>query len=164
MLTGQRLARVLGLLRPLMQRIYQQRAQVALIGFSGASARLFLDISAARPEGSRTLAEWLRPIGAGGGTPLTLGVRRANALFERAARANPAQRRWLWLFTDGRCDEDPPAPALADIRIVVDCELQRIALGRCLTLAQRWSADYRTAHDLLDGAIEVIRSSTQENR
>lgn len=150
MLAGQRLARVLGVLRQLMQRIYQQRAQVAIVGFSGARALLHLDISAARPSGSRALAEWLRPIGAGGGTPLVEGVRRANVLLERAARANPAQRRWLWLFTDGRCDDSPPPPLRADIRIVVDCEHQRIALGRCLALAQRWLADYRSANDLLD--------------
>ena len=150
MLAGQQLARVLGLLQPLMQRAYQQRAQVAVLGFSGRDARLHLAVSAARPAGSRALADWLRSIDAGGGTPLAEGVRHAGALLEHAARINPAQRRWLWLFTDGRCDDAPPAPNAADVRIVVDCEHQRIALGRCLALAQRWRADYRSPDDLLD--------------
>jgi len=144
------LALIKGLLRQLIQRAYQQRAQIAIIGFAGLGANLHLDVSSARPLTSRALDDWLQRLQAGGGTPLDAGTREAAAVLGRAARANPAQQRWLWLFTDGRCDDLPTPPDAADVRIVVDCERQRVALGRCLALARQWRADYCTPEDLLD--------------
>jgi Mg-chelatase subunit ChlD len=32
---------------------------------------------------------------------------------------------------------------------VIDCEQQRIRLGRCRQLAERWQADYLTLNDLI---------------
>ena len=59
----------------------------------------------------------------------------------------PAQQRWLWLLSDGRSREMPDAPPAADLRIVVDCENQRLPLRRCRTLAARWRARYMMLAD-----------------
>jgi magnesium chelatase subunit ChlD-like protein len=72
-------------------------------------------------------------------------------LLRQAARRNPAQQRWLWLLTDGRTRERPEAPVHADVRIVVDCERQRVVLGRCVELAQHWGAEYFLLEDLIQG-------------
>lgn len=152
MLAGQRLAQAKGLLLQLIQRAYQQRARIAIVSFAGARAQLRLAPTAARPFNSRALHAWLQPIGGGGGTPLAQGALRADALLARAAHDDPAQQRWLWLLTDGRSDALPSPPLHADVRIVVDCERQRIALGRCRALAQRWRAIYCTPETLADGS------------
>lgn len=152
MLAGQRLALAKGLLLQLLQRAYQQRAQIAVVSFSGDSAQLRLAPTRARPATSQSLLDCLQPLGAGGGTPLTQGAAQADAVLARAARCNPAQQRWLWLLTDGRSPTLPAPPRHSDVRIVVDCEQQRIALGRCRLLARQWQADYCIPEDLLSGA------------
>ena len=149
MLAGQRLAFAKGALLHLIARAYQQRARVAIVGFAGAAARVYLAPSGARPLSSRQLHDWLAPLRGGGDTPLTRGVHSAAQLLARAARAQPAQQRWLWLLSDGRSDERPAAPAQADVLTVVDCEQQRIRLGRCAILASAWNADYLTLDQLI---------------
>jgi magnesium chelatase subunit ChlD-like protein len=149
MLGGQRLARAKGILLQLLQHAYQQRSQIALISFAGDRATTRVYPTAARPLNSRALQAWLQPLGAGGGTPFARGVQMASALLNQAAQRNPAQQRVLWLLTDGRSRELPDAPPQAERRIVVDCEQQRVALGRCRQLAQQWHAEYRALHDLL---------------
>jgi magnesium chelatase subunit ChlD-like protein len=149
MLGGQRLARAKGVLLQLLQHAYQQRAQIAIISFAGDQATTRVYPTAARPQNSHVLQAWLQPLGAGGGTPFASGVTLTAALLNQAARRNPAQQRVLWLLTDGRSRELPDAPAQAERRIVVDCEQQRVALGRCRQLAQQWQAEYRALNDLL---------------
>jgi len=148
MLAGQRLARAKGLLIQLLQLAYRQRAQIALISFAGEQASIRVYPTAARPPNSRALQTWLQPIAGGGGTPFAHGVTTANTLLAQALRRDPAQQRVLWLLTDGRSRELPDAPGHADRRIVVDCEQQRAALGRCRLLAQQWQAEYRMLEDV----------------
>jgi magnesium chelatase subunit ChlD-like protein len=148
MLGGQRLARAKGLLVQLLQLAYQQRAHIALISFAGEQASIRVYPTAARPLNSRALQSWLQPIAGGGGTPFAQGVATANALLAQATRRDPAQQRVLWLLTDGRSRELPAAPDHTDRRIVVDCEQQRVALGRCRVLAQQWQAEYRSLEDV----------------
>jgi magnesium chelatase subunit ChlD-like protein len=149
MLGGQQLARVKGALLQLIQRAYQRREQVAIVSFAGAAAQVRIAPSTALPLASLRLQQWLQPIGGGGGTPLLHGAATAAMLLRRAAKLQPAQQRWLWLFTDGRSADLPPAPTAADVLTVVDCERQRVALGRCRQLAQHWRADYCALDHLL---------------
>lgn len=138
---GEPLALAKGVLVRLIERAYQSRADVALVCFGAGQADVRLAPSRARPWND----DWIRPIRGSGGTPLTLGMARADQLLARQARRQPAQRRCLWLLTDGRSTDMPPRPAWADDIVVIDVERQALALGRCRTLAQAWDAAYRTA-------------------
>lgn len=149
MLGGGRLALAKGALLQLIQRAYEQRAEVAIVAFAGAGAQVRLYPTAARPSTSHALNAWLQPLHGGGATPFAQGVAVANTLLTETARRNPAQQRWLWLFGDGRSEEQPAAPMAADVVTVVDCEQQRIRLGRCRVLAQRWRAVYMPIEELV---------------
>jgi magnesium chelatase subunit ChlD-like protein len=129
MLSGKRLALAKGLVVALFDRAYRERAEVALVCFGGTTAQVRREPGAAHWWNER----WLAPIGGGGGTLL------------RAARHRPSQRRFLWLLTDGRSPETPSRPDAADQIVIVDFENEAVRLGRCVTLAESWQADYRTA-------------------
>jgi magnesium chelatase subunit ChlD-like protein len=150
MLAGGRLGQTAGLLQQLLQQVYQQRGQVAIISFAGARAMTLVYPTSARPITSRAVQDWLRAIDTGGGTPFAHGIGTAETLLRQAAQREPAQQRWLWLLTDGRTRERPDAPVHADVRIVVDCERQRGALGRCVGLAEDWGAEYFRLEDLIE--------------
>lgn len=143
MLTDGRLARAGQLLLQMLRAAYQQRAEVAIVSFAGLRATTRLHPTVAYPPDSRTVRGWLRGIDAGGGTPFAHGMELADTLLAQARRSRPGQQRWLWVLTDGRSRERPAPPLHADECVVVDCESQRVALGRCLQLAREWKADYR---------------------
>src|SRR6185503_10460090 len=135
--------RTKGLLLRLIQMSYEQRAEVAIVGFSGAAAKVHLAPTLARPMTSRYVETWLQPIRGAGATPFARGVAMASNLLTRAARERPQQTRWLWLLTDGRTLEMPPRPSAADEVVIVDSDQRRIRLSQCRTLARQWNADYR---------------------
>jgi magnesium chelatase subunit ChlD-like protein len=49
----------------------------------------------------------------------------------------------LWLLTDGRTLEQPPAPRGAEQLVVVDFDDAKVRVGRCADWAARWGAEYR---------------------
>lgn len=151
MRAGGRLARTAGLLRQLLQLVYQQRGQVAIVSFAGERATTRVYPTAARPVTSRVVYEWLHSIDTGGGTPFADGVDTVERLLRQAAQREPARKRWLWVLTDGRTRERPGFPAHADVRVVIDCEAGRGALGRCEELALRWGAEYSVLEDWVEG-------------
>ncbi|WP_281078332.1 VWA domain-containing protein, partial [Variovorax paradoxus] len=131
------LARAKGLLLALMDEAYRRRDHVALLCFAGSVVELRLPPRRA----SAWNDDWIAPIGAGGGTPLALGVQRADELLERHAD----RRRWLWLLTDGRSAESPARPGAADVACVVGFETARVPLHRAQSLAAAWDARYLDA-------------------
>ncbi|KND59617.1 ChlD component of cobalt chelatase involved in B12 biosynthesis [Candidatus Burkholderia verschuerenii] len=145
MLEGERLARAKGMLIALFDRAYRERAEVALVCFGGGRAEVRRQPGAAHWWNER----WIAPIGGGGGTPLALGLADASTVLERAARRKPAQRRWLWLLTDGRTNESPAAPHGAHRTIVVDFDEGHARVGRCEALASAWRAEHVHAASLL---------------
>ncbi|NML30007.1 vWA domain-containing protein [Paraburkholderia antibiotica] len=145
MLTGQRLALAKGLLIALFDRAGAMRAEAALVCFGGASADVRFGPAVPRWWNER----WLEPVGAGGGSPLEAGVRRAAQLLERSARRRPAQQRWLWILTDGRTRDEPRRPADADEVVFVDFERGTLRLGRCEALANAWGARCMTPEALI---------------
>ncbi len=151
MQAGGRLAQTAGLLQQLLQLAYQQRGQIAIVSFAGTRAVTHVYPTNARPLSSRVVQDWLRAIDTGGATPFAHGVGTVEALLRQAAQREPAQERWLWLLTDGRTRERPDAPGHADVKIVIDCERERIALGRCVELARHWEAEYFLLGDLIEG-------------
>jgi magnesium chelatase subunit ChlD-like protein len=144
MLGGKRLALAKGLVVALFDQAYRERAEVALVCFGGAAAQVRREPGAAHWWNDR----WLAPIGGGGGTPLTLGVRTGATVLAKAARRQPSQRRFLWLLTDGRSPEAPSRPDAADQIVIVDFESEAVRLGRCVKLAESWQAEYRTASSM----------------
>ncbi|WP_390343240.1 VWA domain-containing protein [Variovorax boronicumulans] len=106
------LARAKGQLLALMQEAYQRRDHVALLCFAGDVVELRLPPRRA----SAWNDDWVAPIAAGGGTPLALGVLRAQQLLAK----HESRQRWLWLLTDGRSNESPARPAAADVACVMD--------------------------------------------
>jgi magnesium chelatase subunit ChlD-like protein len=124
------------LLTALFDRASAARAEAALVCFGGAEADVRFGPAVPRWWNER----WLRPVGGGGGTPLTSGIRRAAQLLARSARVKPAQQRWLWILTDGRTRDEPARPPDADEVVFVDFERGAIRLGRCEALADAWGA------------------------
>ncbi|SAK49585.1 Mg-chelatase subunit ChlD-like protein [Caballeronia catudaia] len=145
MLAGERLARAKGMLVALFDRAYRERAEIALVCFGGGRAEVRRQPGAAHWFNER----WVAPIGGGGGTPLALGLARAQTVLTRAAKRRPSQKRWLWVLTDGRTNERPGAPSSADEIVVVDFEEGAIRAGRGELLANDWNAQYVTAEDAL---------------
>jgi magnesium chelatase subunit ChlD-like protein len=145
MLAGQRLALAKGLLIALFDRASAARAEAALVCFGGAGADVRFGPAVPRWWNER----WLRPVGGGGGTPLTSGIRRAAQLLERSARVRPAQQRWLWILTDGRTRDEPARPLDADEVVFVDFERDAIRLGRCEALADAWGARIFAPEELI---------------
>jgi magnesium chelatase subunit ChlD-like protein len=146
MLAGERLARAKGMLVALFDRAYRERSEIALVCFGGGRAEVRRQPGAAHWFNEH----WVAPIGGGGGTPLALGLASAHTVLARAARRRPSQKRWLWLLTDGRTNERPDAPAMADEIVVVDFEEGGIRVGRSKDFARDWSAQYITADDLIE--------------
>jgi magnesium chelatase subunit ChlD-like protein len=145
MLAGQRLALAKGLLIALFDRASAARAEAALVCFGGAGADVRFGPAVPRWWNER----WLRPVGGGGGTPLTAGVQRATALLARSARRRPEQQRWLWILTDGRTHDRPARPLDVDEVVFVDFEREAIRLGCCEALADAWGARRLTPEDLM---------------
>ena len=145
MLGGQRLALAKGVLASLFDRIGQARDEAALICFSGTRAERRFGPAVPRWWNER----WLRPLGGGGGTPLSVGVRSARQLLASAATRQASRQRCLWILTDGRSTDLPPFPAEADRIVLVDFETGALRLGRCKTLAESWGALYLRPEDLM---------------
>jgi magnesium chelatase subunit ChlD-like protein len=158
MASARQLAQAKGLLMQLIHMAYKQRAEVAIVGFASTGAQVHLPATLARPLTSQQIEKWLQPLRAGGGTPFAQGVITASGLLTRAARARPAQSRWLWLLTDGRSTESPERPARVDVAVVIDCEQRRVRLNRCIDIARRWGARYQR---LADYSLEPPLEKTQ---
>lgn len=152
MLSANRLALCKGVLLKLLERAYQQRDQIALICFFGDKAELRIPPRPAASSSARDSAmQWLQPIKAGGGTPLAKAVSLADRLLKQWSEQHGARQQNVWLISDGRSNELPARPANADSLQVVDCEQQRIRLGRCEQLARQWQCDYLTLEQIIAG-------------
>jgi len=104
----QRMEATKGAVLALLEDAYVRRDRVALVVFSGRTARVVL-----RPTGSVDLAErQLAGLGVGGTTPLTHGLLTALHLVETEKRRDPGVLPLLVLITDGRgnisCFGDEP--------------------------------------------------------
>ncbi len=114
---------------------------VALLSFGGQGVELLLPPGRARAAGSQRL----RHLGGGGGTPLAEALAHADRLLLRTLRKSGPTDCWLWLLTDGRTLEPPPAPLAAQHVVIVDFDDPHKNLGRCAAWATRWGAEHRLA-------------------
>lgn len=126
-------------------RLIEQAARagddVALLCFGGHGVELRLPLGRARAAGSAKV----RSLGGGGGTPLTHALAQAEQVLRLAARRNGPVESWLWLLTDGRTLEQPPAPQAAQRIVIVDFDDAARAIGRCAAWAMRWGAEHHKA-------------------
>ncbi len=114
---------------------------VALLCFGGQGVELRLPPGRARAAGTAQV----RPLGGGGGTPLTHALVQAEQVLRHTARRNGPAESWLWLLTDGRTLEQPTAPQSAQRIVIVDFDEPARAIGRCAAWATRWGAEHRRA-------------------
>lgn len=138
MLKRRNLALAKGLLLQLSEQLYRRRSELAVIAFAGREARM---LQAPRKVAAFN-TDWIAPIAGGGGSPLLSGLAQAERLLARAQRQKPGQRRYLWLFSDGRLQALPPRPRHADECLVVDFDHAALPLGRTARIAELWGAQY----------------------
>jgi magnesium chelatase subunit ChlD-like protein len=136
-----------GAARALAARAARGRAQVVLLSFGGADARLEVGARGALGMVERAIFG----LGAAGGTPL----RRAVQLGLRLASGAPSagERRFV-LFTDGRSRDDVSGIAAAHAQVqatLVDCERGPVRLGRARQVADRLAARYVHIDELWAG-------------
>lgn len=137
---GARLAKAKGYAARLIEQAARAGDHVALLSFGGLGVQLLLPPGPARAAGS----ERVRPVGGGGGTPLSACLREAERLLRQVQhRRGAAGMDCLWLLTDGRTLEQPTAPAAAGHIVVVDFDDPLRPLGRCAAWAERWRAEHR---------------------
>lgn len=135
-----RLAWAKGYAASLIQEAARHGDHVALLCFGGRGVELLLPPGPARTAG----VVRVRPLGGGGGTPLSVCVCEADRLLQSIRRSQkPFTRACLWLLTDGRTLDSPPAPKAVDQVIVVDFDDPRLPIGRCASWAKQWRAEYR---------------------
>lgn len=137
---GGRLAWAKGYAALLIELAARAGDHVALLSFGGQGVQVLLPPGPARAAGTARV----RPVGGGGGTPLAAGLAEANHLLAQAQRRTGAGANGcLWLLTDGRTLEAPPAPQSAARIVVVDFDDPLRPVGRCAAWAQRWHAEHR---------------------
>lgn len=144
MLRGEKLALAKGCLLALSESFYRRREHLAVIGFSGAQARLLK----APGKALAFNAGWIQPLRGGGATPVESAMQLAQQLLHRARAASSGQTLSLWLLTDGRFSALPARPLLADSCHIVDFETEAVALQRCRRLALDWDAQWISAAQL----------------
>ena len=145
MLKRSNLALAKGLLLRWTEQIYQQRGELAVIGFAGGQARLLQRPQKAVPYNDA----WIAAIGGGGGSPALGAVQLAEQTLAKVRKSAPGKKIGLWLLSDGRFSQLPERPRHVDFCVVVDFENQPVALGRAAQIARLWGAEHLRAADLL---------------
>lgn len=137
---GGRLGRAKGYAASLIEQAARAGEHVALLGFGGQGVVRLLPPGPARAAGVARV----RPLGGGGGTPLSAALAEAERLLRQAQRRRaPGGASCLWLLTDGHSLEQPATPASPDRVVIVDFDDPQRPIGRCATWAARWRAEHR---------------------
>jgi magnesium chelatase subunit D len=162
----ERAAAASGTVLGLLEGAYQQRDRVALVTFSGDSAREVLSATASVEVARNRLGDLVT----GGETPLADGIALGLRLAERSI--GDRTDALLVLLTDGRATGRPDAldralEAAAAVRrsrvpaLVVDCETGRQRLGLAARLAGAMGARHAPVADLDPAHLtRTIRSSS----
>jgi magnesium chelatase subunit ChlD-like protein len=138
MLKQQNLSLAKGLLQACVERLYQQRAKVCVVGFGYGGVRVLQTPQRA----SHINEDWIAPIQGGGGSPAFEAVKRADQLLERYRKRVPDAYIELTLMSDGRFKKLPDQPQNADYLNVIDFEEDTVRLQRARLIASLWQAEY----------------------
>jgi magnesium chelatase subunit ChlD-like protein len=135
----QALSQAKGLLAQLFDDAYRQRARLALLTASGASARW-------QHQGLKAgaaLQPWLQALGGGGGTPLFDAISQAGEWLVKRRKRYPAEEQRVVIVTDGRVKDMPVCEPFHCPSLLIDIEQGPIRLGRANQIARRLEAEYR---------------------
>ncbi|WP_414813429.1 vWA domain-containing protein, partial [Pseudomonas aeruginosa] len=138
------LAQAKGLLATLFEEAYRQRVRLAVLHATGQQAQWLWQ----GQKASRELQDWLRQLGAGGGTPLLDALHQAAGWLARRQRQKPAEHQRLLVLTDGRLRDWPALPEAACPSLLVDLESGPLRLGKAERLARELGAEYRHISEL----------------
>lgn len=94
-------------------------------------------------KASQELRDWLREVGAGGGTPLPEALAQAADWLHRRQRQKPGEHQRLLILTDGRLSDSATLSPLPCPALLVDIESGPVRLGRARLLAEKLGADYQ---------------------
>ncbi|WP_258872453.1 vWA domain-containing protein [Pseudomonas citronellolis] len=133
-----------GLLAEVFEQAYRQRARLAVLHAAGRQPRWLWQ----GQKASAQLRDWLRELGAGGGTPLPEALAQAADWLQQRQRHKPGERQRLLIVTDGRLSDCPPLAPLPCASLLVDIESGPVRLGRARQLAANLGAEYRAIGDL----------------
>lgn len=114
--------------------------QVAIMYFGGQGVQMLKTPAPAR----RAAIAHIQTLGGGGGTPLALCLQQAQQVLQDYRLRKGAGQRTLWLLTDGRSLEQPPAPTGAERIVIVNFDDPLRPLGRCAAWAYSWGAELRS--------------------
>ncbi|MFB3305692.1 VWA domain-containing protein [Pseudomonas sp. AMR01] len=128
-----------GLLAQLFDDAYRQRARMALLTASGQSPKWQVQ----GLKAAKGLAQWLKQLGAGGGTPLLAALIEARQWLAVRRKRYPSEQQRLLVITDGRLKDIAGLPLLECPGLLVDIERGPIRLGRAEELAVGLQLDYR---------------------
>lgn len=120
----------------LCQQAYLSRQHCALISFGNNQAQLLIPPRRA----IKHLPAYLAQVEAGGGTPLRLGLLKAQQLLEQYRQRYTQQT--LYLLSDGRSTDAVAGIELPCPLVVIDTEQTRVPLGRARRLAEQLNAEY----------------------
>ncbi len=138
------LAQAKGVLATLFEEAYRQRIRLAVLHATGQQAQWLWQ----GQKASRELQDWLRQLGAGGGTPLLDALHQAAGWLARRQRQKPAEHQRLLALTDGRLRDWPALPEAACPSLLVDLESGPLRLGKAERLARELGAEYRHISEL----------------
>lgn len=138
------LAQAKGVLATLFEEAYRQRIRLAVLHATGQQAQWLWQ----GQKASRELQDWLRQLGAGGGTPLLDALHQAAGWLARRQRQKPAEHQRLLVLTDGRLRDWPALPEAACPSLLVDLESGPLRLGKAERLARELGAEYRHISEL----------------
>lgn len=133
-----------GVLATLFEEAYRQRIRLAVLHATGQQAQWLWQ----GQKASRELQDWLRQLGAGGGTPLLDALHQAAGWLARRQRQKPAEHQRLLVLTDGRLRDWPALPEAACPSLLVDLESGPLRLGKAERLARELGAEYRHISEL----------------
>ncbi|MDF5939690.1 VWA domain-containing protein [Pseudomonas aeruginosa] len=137
-------AQAKGVLATLFEEAYRQRIRLAVLHATGQQAQWLWQ----GQKASRELQDWLRQLGAGGGTPLLDALHQAAGWLARRQRQKPAEHQRLLVLTDGRLRDWPALPEAACPSLLVDLESGPLRLGKAERLARELGAEYRHISEL----------------
>ncbi|WP_371370499.1 VWA domain-containing protein [Pseudomonas sp. QL9] len=133
------LSQAKGLLANVFEQAYRKRARLAVLHAAGSEPRWLWQ----GQKASRELRDWLREVGAGGGTPLPEALAQASDWLQRRQRHKPGENQRLLILTDGRLSDSAPLSPLPCPTLLVDIESGPVRLGRARLLAKKLGAEYQ---------------------
>ncbi len=125
-------------MRELAKQAYLERQLLCVIGFGNDT----IDLIHGPKRPPKHYLPTLNTITAGGGTPLRKALKYTEVLFQRWDSAQRFPERTIYLFTDGRTNDDIEGISLNYPINVIDTESTSIKLGRSKHIANSLGGHY----------------------